>query len=225
MLGSLEPSVFRDNVAKRNEMMRLGRRCFHGESEAVQQAFFARKSVSSDVDAVAAGGAPPFLELGRAPPFLERAGPKRRNPGRKGTVQTQRQAEKRKLERAKRGLKRMGRPAKTSWEKRCLGGKQMPLGINAGARAQVQRARAFQKEASAKTMALQVEAEQAGQLAKEAMAKAAAMELEKEAALQDVKEATRQVAASKRREADALNYADSMYKRQGKRYVEPPCLA
>ena len=67
-------------------------------------------------------------------------------------------------------------------------------------------------------IALEVEAEQARQLAKEATAKAAAMELEKEAALQDVKEATRQVAAAKRREADALNYADRMYKSQGRSY-------
>ena len=73
-------------------------------------------------------------------------------------------------------------------------------------------------------MSSEVETEQARQLAKEATAKAAAMELEKEAALQDVKEATRQVAAAKRREADALNYADSMYKRQGKSYVGPPFL-
>ena len=138
-------------------------------------------------------------------------GPKRGNPGSKGdrAAQTQRQAEKRKLARAKQGLKRR---AQTSWGKRRLVGKQTPHGRIAGARAQVQRARTLQKVAKAKAMALGVEAEQARQLAKELTAKAEAMELEKEAALQDVKEATRQVAAAKRREANALNYADSMYK-------------
>jgi len=70
-------------------------------------------------------------------------------------------------------------------------------------------------------IALEVEAELARQLAKVATAKAAAIE----AALQDVKEASRQVAAAKRREAEALNYADRMYKRQGKSYVGPPFLA
>ena len=51
LLGRLEPSVLRDSMAKRNAIMRLGRRWFHGESEAVRQAFFAGKSVSSDVGA------------------------------------------------------------------------------------------------------------------------------------------------------------------------------
>ena len=43
--------MLRDSMAKRNGIMRLGRRWFHGESEAVRQAFFAGKSVSSDVGA------------------------------------------------------------------------------------------------------------------------------------------------------------------------------
>ena len=51
LLGSLEPSVLRDSMAKRNAILRLGRRWFHGESEAVRQAYFAGKSVSSDVGA------------------------------------------------------------------------------------------------------------------------------------------------------------------------------
>ena len=51
LLGRLEPSVLRDSVAKRNAILRLGRRWFHGESEAVRQAYFAGKSVSSDVGA------------------------------------------------------------------------------------------------------------------------------------------------------------------------------
>ena len=51
LLGRLEPSVLRDSMAKRNAILRLGRRWFHGESEAVRQAYFAGKSVSSDVGA------------------------------------------------------------------------------------------------------------------------------------------------------------------------------
>ena len=153
-------------------------------------------------------------------------GPKRGNFGSKGdrAAQTQRQAEKRKLARAKRGLKRTGRRAETSWGKRRLVGKQTPLGKTADARAQVQQARALQKEASAKAMALEVETEQARQLAKESTAKAEALELEKEAALQDVKTASCLVAAAKKRTADALNYADRMLKSQGKGYVGAPFL-
>ena len=45
LLGSLEPR------AKRSGILRLGRRWFHGESEAVQQSFFAGKSGSWDVGA------------------------------------------------------------------------------------------------------------------------------------------------------------------------------
>ena len=51
LLGRLEPSVLRDSMAKRNAILRLGRRWFHGESEVVRQAYFAGKSVSSDVGA------------------------------------------------------------------------------------------------------------------------------------------------------------------------------
>ena len=51
LLGSLEPSELRDRAARRNGIRRLGRRWFHGESEAVRQAYFAGKSVSSDVGA------------------------------------------------------------------------------------------------------------------------------------------------------------------------------
>ena len=36
LLGRLEPSVLRDSMAKRNAILRLGRRWFHGESEAVR---------------------------------------------------------------------------------------------------------------------------------------------------------------------------------------------
>ena len=77
-------------------------------------------------------------------------------------AQTNRQIEKRKLARAKRGLARRGRWAETSWEKRRLVGKQAPLGRIAGvavARAREQQAREFWKEASAKAMALEVETE------------------------------------------------------------------
>ena len=154
-------------------------------------------------------------------------GPKRGNPGSKGRreEQNQRVAAKRKLERAKRGLKRVGRRAATSWKKRRLVGKQTPLGrilAATEARAQVQQALALQKEASAKAMALEVETEQARQLAKESTAKAEALELEKEAALQDVKAVSCLVAAATKRTADALNYADRMRKSQGKGYVGAP---
>ena len=146
-------------------------------------------------------------------------GPKRGNPGSKGNreAQAQRQAAKRKLARAKRGLNKRGRRAATPWEKRRLVGKQTPLG-------RMQQALALQKEASAKAMALEVETDQARQLAKELAAKAEALELEKEAALQDVKAVSCLVAAATKRTADAINYADRMWKSQGKGYVGAPFL-
>ena len=51
LLRSLEPSVLCDRYATRNGILRRGRRWFHGESDAVRQAFFAGKSVSLDVGA------------------------------------------------------------------------------------------------------------------------------------------------------------------------------
>ena len=156
-------------------------------------------------------------------------GPKRGNPGSKGRreEQNQRVAAKRKLERAKRGLKRVGRRAATSWKKRRLVGKQTPLGIILAAteaRAQVQQAFALEKEASAKAMTLEVDAEQARQLAKVLAAKVEVLELQKEAALRDVKAAFCLVASATKRTADALNYADRMHKSQGKGYVGAPFL-
>ena len=155
-------------------------------------------------------------------------GPKRGNPGSKGNreAQRKREAEKRKLARAKRGLARGGRRAETSWEKRRLVGKQKPLGRTARdtvARAQVQQARELRKEASAKAMVLEVETEQARQLEKEATAKAAALVLEKEAALQTARAATRLVASAEARCADAFNYADEAWQ-IGKGRRGPPFL-
>jgi len=127
-------------------------------------------------------------------------GPKRGNPGSKDNreAQTQRQGAKRKLARAK------ARAARDA------AGEVVKSGFTAKTSWKNQR-----------LIALVVEAEQARQLAKGATAKAAAIET----ALQDVKEASRQVATAKRREADAVNYADRMYKRQYTSYRGPPFLA
>ena len=57
LLGRLEPSVLRDSMAKRNAIVRLGRRWFHGESEAVRQAYFAgRASPRTSALARSSGG-------------------------------------------------------------------------------------------------------------------------------------------------------------------------